>query len=280
MRFDASTITTAVAVLTLLITIGSGMFYLGKLSNQVENLSVRIDNLHEEVRRNNEQLLVGQPHPRRERKRCVHRTTRHGTDRGHSEPTGSNAMTPESDYGPGLLAPYRVLDLTDGRGLLCGKMLADLGADVVQVEPPGGSPARNVGPFYHDTPGAERSLFWWAYCTNKRGITLDIATDDGAALLRRLVANADFLIESGDPGRMASLGLGYPDLQAINPRLVMVSITAFGQDGPYADYQASDIVGMALGGFMHLTGDGDRPPLRVSMPQFYQHGGGAGPPPP
>ena len=75
---------------------------------------------------------------------------------------------------------------------------------------------------------------------------------------------------------MASLRLGYADLQAVNPRLVMVSITAFGQDGPYADYQASDIVGMALGGFMHLTGDGDRPPLRVSMPQFYQHGSAAG----
>ena len=161
-------------------------------------------------------------------------------------------------------------------GLLCGKMLADLGADVVQVEPPGGSAARRVGPFYKDEPGTERSLFWWAYCANKRGITLDIATDDGATLLRRLVANADFLIESNDPGGMASLGLGYPDLQAINPRLVMVSITAFGQDGPYADFQASDIVGMALGGFMHLTGDGDRPPLRVSMPQFYQHGSAAG----
>ena len=185
-------------------------------------------------------------------------------------------MTNPNHYGPNLLAPYRVLDLTDGRGLLCGKMLADLGADVVQVEPPGGSPARNVGPFYHDNPGPERSLFWWANCANKRGITLNVATDDGAALLRRLVANADFLLESADPGTMAGLGLAYPDLQALNPRLVMVSITAFGQDGPYADYQASDIVGMALGGFMHLTGDGDRPPLRVSMPQFYQHGSAAG----
>ena len=180
------------------------------------------------------------------------------------------------DYGPGLLAAYRVLDLTDGRGLLCGKVLADLGADVVQVEPPGGSAARSVGPFYHDNPGRERSLFWWANCANKRGVTLNIASDDGAALLRRLAAKADFLIESGDPGGMASLGLGYGDLQVINPRLVMVSITAFGQDGPYADYAASDIVGMALGGFMHLTGDGDRPPLRVSMPQFYQHGSAAG----
>ncbi len=185
-------------------------------------------------------------------------------------------MTEPTDYGPGLLAPYRVLDLTDGRGLLCGKMLADLGADVVQVERPGGSPARKIGPFYKDEPGAERSLFWWAYCANKRGVTLDLGTTDGAALFRRLVGQADFVIESGDPGQMASLGLGYPELRDLNPRLVMVSITAFGQDGPYADYAASDIVGMALGGFMHLTGDGDRPPLRVSMPQFYQHGSAAG----
>ena len=180
------------------------------------------------------------------------------------------------NYGPGLLAPYRVLDLTDSRGLLCGKMLADLGADVVQVEPPGGSDARRIGPFYQDTPGPERSLFWWANCANKRSITLDIATADGAALLRRLADGADFLIESAEPGRMAALGLGYPDLVAVNPRLVMVSITAFGQDGPYAAYLASDIIGMALGGFMHLTGDSDRPPLRVSMPQFYQHGSAAG----
>ena len=187
--------------------------------------------------------------------------------------TDSNDNNP---YGDGLLAPYRVLDLTDSRGLLCGKMLADLGADVVQVGPPGGSDARRIGPFYQDDPGVERSLFWWAHCANKRGISLDITTVDGVALLRRLVANADFLIESADPGQMGSSGLSWPDLQGINPRLVMVSITAFGQDGPYADYLASDIVGMALGGFIHLTGDSDRPPLRVSMPQFYQHGSAAG----
>ena len=185
-------------------------------------------------------------------------------------------MTDSHPPSDGLLAPYRVLDLTDSRGLLCGKMLADLGADVVQVEPPGGSDARRIGPFYQDEPGVERSLFWWAHCANKRGISLDITTADGAALLRRLVADADFLIESADPGQLASWGLAWHDLQGINPRLVMVSITAFGQDGPYADYLASDIVGMALGGFMHLTGDSDRPPLRVSMPQFYQHGSAAG----
>ena len=175
-----------------------------------------------------------------------------------------------------LLSPYRVIDLTDERGLLCGKILADLGADVIQVEPPGGSTARNIGPFYADDVHPERSLFWWAYAVNKRGITLDLRTEDGRHLLRRLVKEADFLIESFPPGYLGGLGLGYKDLEAINPALVMVSITPFGQDGPYAHYKASDIVGMAMGGFMYLTGDSDRPPLRVSFPQFYLHGSAAG----
>ena len=174
-----------------------------------------------------------------------------------------------------LLSPYRVLDLTDERGLLCGKILGDLGADVVQVEPPGGSSARQVGPFYGDDPSPAKSLYWWAYSANKRGITLNLEHSDGKALLERLVSRADFLIDSFDPGYLESAGLGYSHLSAINPGLVMVSITAFGQDGPYAHYQASDVTGMALGGFMHLTGDPDRAPLRPSFPHFYLHGSAA-----
>ena len=175
-----------------------------------------------------------------------------------------------------LLAPYRVLDLTDERGLLAGKILADLGADVVQIEPPGGNPARNIGPFYGDDPQPEKSLFWWAYAANKRSITLDLEQKDGQALLKKMVAEADFLVESFTPGYLDTLGLGYDLLAEINPKLVMVSITPFGQDGPYSNYQATDIVGMALGGFMYLTGDDDRAPIRVSFPHFYLHGGAAG----
>ena len=175
-----------------------------------------------------------------------------------------------------LLAPYRVLDLTDERGLLAGKILADLGADVVQIEPPGGNPARNIGPFYGDDPRPEKSLFWWAYAANKRSITLDLEQKDGQALLKKMVAEADFLIESFAPGYLDNLGLGYDVLAEINPKLVMVSITPFGQDGPYSNYQATDIVGMALGGFMYLTGDDDRAPIRISFPHFYLHGGAAG----
>ncbi len=175
-----------------------------------------------------------------------------------------------------LLGPYRVLDLTGGDALLCGKILADLGADVIQLEPVDGSTSRRTGPFYDDDPRPDRSLLWWAYCANKRSITLNLESADGRIIFKRLMEKADFLIESFPPGYMAGLGLGYRDLEQVNPSLVMVSITDFGQDGPYAGYQATDIIGMALGGFMHLTGDGDRPPLTVGCPQAQRHGAAAG----
>ena len=123
------------------------------------------------------------------------------------------------------LSPYRVLDLTDEKGLLCGKIFADLGADVIKIERPGGDPARNIGPFYNDVPHPEKSLFWFAYNTGKRSITLNIETSDGRELLKRLVKNADFLVESFPPGYMESLGLGYQALSELNPRLIMTSIT-------------------------------------------------------
>ena len=170
-----------------------------------------------------------------------------------------------------MLSPYRVLDLTTERGLLCGQILGDLGADVMQVEPPGGSPARRLGPFYRDIPSPDGSLFWWSYNRNKRSITLDITRSDGQAILRRLVARAHFLIESDSPGTLAAHGLGYGDLAALNPALVYVSITPFGQDGPKAHYAESDLIILAAGGPLVLTGDDDRPPVRVSVPQAYLH---------
>ena len=184
-------------------------------------------------------------------------------------------MSPEAESAAGMLSPYRVLDLTDERGLLCGKMLADLGADVLQIEPPAGNTARRVAPFYRDDPGPDHSLFWWAYAANKRSVTLDLMRADGKALFERLVASAHFLIESGRPGELAALGLGYDRLADINPALIVVSITPFGQTGPYATYLASDLVGMGLGGFMYVTGDPDRAPLRVGFPHFYLHGSAA-----
>ena len=174
-----------------------------------------------------------------------------------------------------MLSPYRVLDLTDERGLLCGKILADLGADVIQVEPPQGNSARRLGPFYRDEVHPDRSLYWWSYAANKRSITLELATADGQHLLKRLVTTADFLIESGAPGELAALGLGWDALSEIHPALIMVSITPFGQEGPYAAYKATDLVGMGMAGFMYVTGDPDRAPLRVGFPHFWLHGSGA-----
>src|ERR1700754_3684462 len=106
-----------------------------------------------------------------------------------------------------MLSPYRVLDLTNARGLLCGQILADLGADVIAVEPPGGSPARRLGPFAGDVADPERSLVWWSYARNKRSITLDLDGDEGRDVFRRLAASAHFVIESDDPGTMAARGL-------------------------------------------------------------------------
>lgn len=172
-----------------------------------------------------------------------------------------------------MLGPYRVLDLTTERGLLCGQILGDLGADVIKVEPPGGSPARQLGPFHHDQPHPDRSLFWWAYNRNKRGVTLNLDTEDGRALFRRLAASAHFLIESENPGELAKRGLGYADLAALNPALVYVSITPFGQDGPKASDADSDLIILAASGPLVLTGDDDRAPVRVSVPQGYAHAG-------
>jgi len=176
----------------------------------------------------------------------------------------------------GLLSGYRALDLTDEKGLLCGKMLGDLGADVIKIEHPGGDPARDIGPFYKDTPDREKSLFWFFTNTSKRGITLNIETADGREIFKRLAKTADFVIESFEPGYMAGLGLGYPDLEKLNPRIIMTSITPFGQTGPYAHYQATDMEMWAMGGLMWLCGDSDRQPSRVSAPQAFFHGSAQG----
>jgi len=173
-----------------------------------------------------------------------------------------------------LLEGYRGLDLTDEKGLLCGRILADLGAEVIKVEPPQGDPARRLGPFYRDIPQPEHSLYWFAYNVNKKGITLDIETRDGQELFRRLVKKADFVLESFSPGYLEGLGLGYSKLSEVNPRLVVTSITPFGHTAPYRDHKASDITLMAMGGFMYMIGEPEQAPLRISFDQAYLHAAG------
>ncbi|MFC1970203.1 CaiB/BaiF CoA transferase family protein [Chloroflexota bacterium] len=171
------------------------------------------------------------------------------------------------------LGPYRVLDLTDEKGMLCGRILGDLGADVIKVEKPGGDEARNIGPFYGDISHPERSLYWFAYNANKRGITLNLETSEGREIFQKLVKTSHFVIESFTPGYLEGLGLSYPWLSKANQAIILVSIAPFGQSGPYRDYKSSDIVAMAMGGLMYITGDADRPPVRVSVEQAYLHAG-------
>jgi crotonobetainyl-CoA:carnitine CoA-transferase CaiB-like acyl-CoA transferase len=167
-----------------------------------------------------------------------------------------------------LLAPYHALDLTGPLGFLAGKVLADLGADVVKVEPPGGDPSRRWPPLRPPRDGAgPEGLFWLACNAGKRGITIDLEAAEGRRTLARLAAHADFLIESFPPGTLESWGLGDETLRRTNPGLITVSITPFGQEGPYRDYLGFDLEIMALSGAMSLAGDDGGEPMRVSVPQ-------------
>ncbi len=157
------------------------------------------------------------------------------------------------------LGSVRVLDLVDERGIYGVKLLADLGADVVRVEPPGGDPLRGRGPFKGEAPGPERSLWHAFFASNRRFITLDAATDAGRTQLGRLARWADIIVDSGV---LARAGLQPRDLLDEKPALVIVNVSSFGPDGPWKDYLAPDLVAGALGGFCATTGDVDTPPLK------------------
>lgn len=155
----------------------------------------------------------------------------------------------------GPLTGLRVIEFCDEPGQLAGKLLADMGADVIKVEPPEGSSARAIGPFVKDIPGPNRSLNFWYYNTNKRSVVLDVETSTGDRdLARRLCEQADTVIEDRTPGIMQPLGLAYAGLVEAAPGLVYCSITPFGQDGPWAQFRTSDLVSLALGGPMAMNG--------------------------
>jgi crotonobetainyl-CoA:carnitine CoA-transferase CaiB-like acyl-CoA transferase len=161
------------------------------------------------------------------------------------------------------LSGYRVLDLAGPLAFHCVKLLADMGADVVKVEPPDGDQARRIPPFKDDLPHPEKSLYFLHYNTNKRGITLNLDSRDGQAIFLELARSADVVVESFRPGRMDESGLGYSMLSAANPGLIMASITPFGQTGPWRDYKATDIAGLALSNLMILAGEPGEPPLQA-----------------
>jgi crotonobetainyl-CoA:carnitine CoA-transferase CaiB-like acyl-CoA transferase len=170
-----------------------------------------------------------------------------------------------------MLSPYRVLDLTDSRAALGPLILAGLGADVIKVEPPEGCPSRREPPIDLALPWGLESLRFHALNRGKRAIALDLDDEPGRRCFRGLVASADFLFESAAPGTMAARGLGFEALRAVNPRLVYVAITPFGQDGPYARHLASDLTLAAMGGMMALNGEADRRPVRITVPQTWYH---------
>lgn len=161
------------------------------------------------------------------------------------------------------LAGLRVLDCSGALGNYCGKMYADLGADVILVEPRVGSALRSMPPFIDDEPGPERSLAFVYHNTSKRSVTLDLDRSDAQALFRRLAAGADLVIDTEKPGAMRARGLDYASLAKANERLVVVSITPFGQTGPYASYVAEDLVALALGGMLSLAGFADAAPTQI-----------------
>lgn len=166
-----------------------------------------------------------------------------------------------------LLGDIRVLDLSDEKGVYCTKLLADLGADVIRIEPPGGHPMRKMGPFVRDEAHPEKSLHWFHFNTSKRGITLDLKNSDGKELFRRLANTADVIVETYRPGYLDRLGLGYEKLKENNPRLIMTSITPFGQTGPYRYFEGSDLIAQAMGGLMYPAGFPDAPPYRIGARQ-------------
>ena len=159
----------------------------------------------------------------------------------------------------------RVLELADEKGVYCGKLLADMGADVIKIERPGGDATRRIPPFWQDEAHPEKSLFFMYMNASKRGVTLDITKPEGRDIFKQLAQTADIILETFPPGYLDALGLGYETLKGSNRRLVLTSITGFGQTGPYKDFKAADIVAAALGGAMYVTGEAE-PMRRVLSP--------------
>ncbi|MCP4039089.1 MAG: CoA transferase [bacterium] len=171
------------------------------------------------------------------------------------------------------LLGMRLVDMADEKGELCGRLLADLGAEVIRIEPPGGAASRSLPPF---APDHRTSLYFAVRNAGKRSAVVDLESADGRSRLKRLIADADVLVESMMPGALDGLGLGAADLLAEFPELVVTSITDFGQDGPYASYQGTNMVGVAMGGMLHRAGIPEKPPVMIPGNLAYDVAGVAG----
>lgn len=172
----------------------------------------------------------------------------------------------------GALKQLKVLETAEGiSGPYCGKLMAGLGADVIKIEPPHGDAARQTGPFPNDIPDPEASGLFLYLNTGKRSVTLDLEHESDTVL--KMVQDVDVVIENHPPGKLASLGLGYDDMARVNPSVLVVSITPFGQYGPYRDFESSDIVVHALSGELYLAGRPEREPLKKGGNLSEYHGG-------
>ncbi len=172
-----------------------------------------------------------------------------------------------------LLKGFRMLDLADEKGALAGKMFADMGAEVIKIEPPRGCASRTIPPFLEDLPGPDRGLYAIAYHAGKKSITANLESPDARQLVADLAATADFMVESFALGYLDSIGLGYEALAKRNPRLVHTSITPFGDSGPARSYKWADIITWAAGGMMYMMGEHGKPPIQMSLPQAGLHAG-------
>ncbi|MCH7626493.1 MAG: CoA transferase [Chloroflexi bacterium] len=171
----------------------------------------------------------------------------------------------------GVLDDVRVLELGGELGAWCGKLLADMGADVIKVEPPTGDETRRYPPFFKDEPDKDRSLYFWHYNTNKKSVTLDLHTDQGRRLFRELATSADVIVDSFPPGLLDGLGVGYQAISQIRPSIIMAAISPFGQDMPYSHHAATDLTALAFGGPAWSCGYDDHslPPIRGGGNQAY-----------
>jgi benzylsuccinate CoA-transferase BbsE subunit len=169
----------------------------------------------------------------------------------------------------GPLDGIQVLDLADEKASFCSRLLADLGARVIKIEKPGGDPSRRMGPFGGEQPGPERSLFFYYHNVNKMGVTLNLEHDEGKRLFLKLLKRTDVVVETFHPGYLGKIGLGFDRLSEKNPRLILVSVSGFGENGPRSQYKSCDLVASAFGGQMYVSGSPTSSPLKAFGEQSY-----------
>lgn len=167
------------------------------------------------------------------------------------------------------LEGIQVLDLADEKASFASKLLWELGAEVVKIEKPSGDPSRRIGPFWGDSRHPERSLFFFYHNTGKMSITLNLEHKAGREIFLRLIEKADGIIETFPPGYLPGLGLDFDALQKKNPKIILASVTGFGQDGPRNNYKSCDLIAAAYGGQMHVSGSTTTPPLKPFGEQSY-----------